>query len=825
MMPREVYAVLSWQVHIFKKTAMRIFKKITIAFLLLLFAAIIAAMVFLQTAKPNLEGTIVLEGIEQDVEVYFDAFGVPHIYAQNQQDAHFALGYVHAQDRLFQMEMVRRLSKGQLAEILGPDLLKADRLFRTLGFADLAKKSAAEFYALPASDPMKQAAQAYYQGINTFMESGPTPLEFTLLGIPKTPFTIEDTYAIFGYMAFSFAMAFRTDPLLTSIQERLGPDYLKDLDVHWTPGSTIIPSYGRNPLSEQGLTHLPDLESIFAVFPVAPWIGSNAWVIGPSKTKSGKVIFSNDTHMGFAQPSVWYEAHLECPGFELYGNHLAGVPFAIPFHNRHFAVGMTMLENDDIDLYREKTNPKNPNQVWFRDRWEDLSIRKETIKVKGQQDLVLEVKASRHGPFINEVFEEVGRASKDPIAAWWTFRELPNTSLRAVYQMSRAESMDEVRAAVALGNAPGLNIMYGDKNGNIAWWAMARLPKRPAHVHSKLFLDGASGEDEILGYLDFSENPSSENPPSGYVYSANNQPDSSGGIYHPGYYLPKDRALRITRLLETDNRWDMEKVQKMILDDQSEVFPEIIRGISANVRPETKTERTCLETLVKWDGKSTLDAVAPTIYAKIVYQISEKTFLDELGEADFKNFLGTHLYKRSFTFLMRKDSSLWYDNTGTSKLQEQKRDVVGAAFRQAVAELEKQLGPDVQQWKWGKVHTLEHAHALGQVPLLAKIFNVGPFPVPGNTEVINNLMFTPNANGQYRVQAGPAKRRIIDFGDIEHSVSVLPTGQSGNRLSPHYADQAKLFAEGKFREQKMNKGEITASGNRRLLLKKANPNQ
>ena len=800
---------------------MRIIKKIGIAFLSLLLIALIAGVVFLQKAKPKLEGTIVLQGIAQDVEVFFDEFGVPHIYAQNEADAHFALGYVHAQDRLFQIEMIRRLSKGQLAEILGPDLLKADRLFRTLGLAERAQKSAAEFNALPDSDPMKIATLAYFKGINAFMENGPTPLEFTLLGIPKIPFSIEDTYSVFGYMAFSFAMAFRTDPLVTRIREKMGQAYLDDLDVHWTPGSAIISASGNSAIDNPG--QVPNLESILSTFPVAPWIGSNAWVIGPQKTKSGKVIFSNDTHMGFAQPSVWYEAHLEYPGGGLYGSHLAGVPFAIPFHTRDFAVGMTMLENDDIDLYREKTNPKNPDQVRFRDGWENLAVRREVIKVKGEQDVVLEVKTSRHGPIVNDVFEEIGRLTKDPVAAWWTFRELPNQSLRAVYNMSRAKNLEEVRAAVAMGNAPGLSIMYGDKDGNIAWWAMAKLPRRPAHVNSKLLLDGAGGQDEILGYLDFSENPKSENPPSGYVYSANNQPDSSAGIYHPGYYLPRDRAEKIMRLLEGENAWDMQKSQQMILNDGSAVAPAMAGIIASLARPQNALERKCQEIMKNWDGKNALDAIAPTIYAKMVFLISKKTFLDELGAPDFENFLGTHLYKRSLQVVIEQDTSVWYDNVKTTDVRETRAGIIAEAFSEGIAELSKQLGTEVEQWKWGKVHTLEHPHALGQVPLLARIFNVGPFPVPGNTEVINNLMFKPNGSGIYPVTAGPAKRRIIDFSDVEHSVNVLPSGQSGNLLSPHYDDQAKLFAEGKFREQKMNKAEITAAGNRRLLLKKASP--
>lgn len=798
---------------------MRLIKIILLGLLALIVLACGGSYFYLQSTKPQLEGTLSLEGLHEAVEVYFDEYGIPHIYAQNEEDAQFALGYVHAQDRLFQMEMIRRVSNGQLAEILGPDLAKTDRFFRTIGVKTSAKKSTAIFNQLDDNDPMKKAALAYYKGINAFMDEGATPLEFQILGIPKRHFTIEDTYAIYGYMGFSFAQAFRTDPLITRISQKLGSEYLQDLDVHWNPIAQTIPVSGRASADSLLSNHF-NIDQLFESLPVAPWIGSNAWVIGPSKTKSGKVIFSNDTHMQFSQPSVWYEAHLVYPGHNLYGSYLAGVPFMVLGHNDHMAVGLTMFENDDIDFYIEQLNPDNPNEVKFKDTWEALNVREETVKVKGGDDLVFEVKTSRHGPIVNDAIDHVANTSEAPVSMWWLFNEFPSTSLEASYRMSRAKDLESVRAGVALGVAPGLNVMYGDKEGNIAWWTMAKLPRRPDHVNSKLFLDGASGEDEILGYFDFSENPQSENPASGYVYSANNQPDTTAGFLHQGYYIPEDRAKRIVNVLNKDKKWDLEMAKNFINDVQSPIMPELAKTFAEQVQLDdlSDNEAKAIEILQAWNGDNQLDMTAPTIYTKLIYHTLAKTFGDELGEDDFNTFLSTHLFKRSYPFLFKKENSPWWDDVSTSDLQEKRSDIISAAFRQTINELETQLGADIAQWQWENVHLIEHPHALGQVPSLAKMFNVGPFPINGNNETVNNQMFRPNSDGTYIVKAGPAKRRIIDFSDLEHSINVLPTGQSGNVMSPHYADQAQMFVNGEFRLQKMNKDEITGAGSKKLIL-------
>ncbi|MEO1652897.1 MAG: penicillin acylase family protein [Bacteroidota bacterium] len=410
---------------------------------LLVFMIVLSASVYfyLQSFQPTYEGELSLSGLAEEVEVYFDDYGIPHIYAQNEADAYFALGYVHAKERLFQMEMLRRVGSGRLAEVFGEGLLENDRFFRTIGIREVSEVAAKE-YMSESNEPFQKAAFAYLKGINTFIQAGDTPLEYKLLGLKKERFTIVDLYCIAGYMAYSFNVAFRTDPILTKIHNKLGEKYTKDFSTHWIEGTQKIPVYPK--LEKSSKDSLADAElitqstrHIFDQLPVPVWLGSNSWVVAGEKTKSGKVFFANDAHIGFGQPSVWYESHLEYPGFSFYGNYIAGMPFAPIGHTRRHAWGITMLENDETDLYQEKLNPNNPNQVKYKDSWENLTIRTETIKIKGQEDLVFEVKASRHGPIINDCIQNFEEVSQDPVTAFMTYTRFPNQGLQGFYQLGK----------------------------------------------------------------------------------------------------------------------------------------------------------------------------------------------------------------------------------------------------------------------------------------------------------------------------------------------------------------------------------------------------
>lgn len=792
---------------------MKKMKKVLLGLLAVVVLLVLGLCIYGFYLKPKYEGEVQLKNIEKETTVYFDEFGVPHIYADNSKDAMEALGYVHAQDRLWQMELMRRIAPGRLSEIFGSVALKNDTFFAGLG---IEEASAVAIAALDKKSPSYQLTLAYLDGINQYIEEGKTPVEFQLIGVKKEKFTLKDVYNIFGYMSFSFAMAQKSDPLLTDIRNKYGMDYLKDFGIDGSFNTTRIKNAKEKPQEYSAIAK--SIASLLEQSPIPPFIGSNSWVIAPEKTKNGKVIFANDPHIGFSQPGTWYEAHLVTPDFELYGCYLAGTPFPLLGHNRDYAYGLTMFENDDIDLYQEENDAKDAKKYKTPTGFKNYEIRKKIIKVKDTSDVILNLKVSRHGPIVNDLMD--GLNKNQPVALSWIYTQQPIQILDAVYILSHAKNKEDFHKGVALIAAPGLNVMYGDAKGNVAWWATGKLYKHNKGVNTNFILNGASGHDDITEYLDFSKNPSAVNPDWKYVYSANNQPEPIDGFLYPGYYLPEDRARRITQLLDPKSNWDKEAVSKMMFDNTSAVAPEVVQELISNVdyNSLSKNEKEAITILKAWKGSNNLEDVAPTIYNKWIYMYLKNTFEDELGSANFKQFLGTHIMKQIIAKQMANENSLWWDNIATKGKKETRSQVLSKSFKESILALDKQLGNSVSGWTWNKVHTLEHQHPLGKVAALRPYFNVGPFAVSGSTEVINNLFFDFTEDGNYVVKGGPSTRRIIDFSDVENSWSILPTGQSGNPLSSHYNDQAELYNAGKFRKMKMNKEEIIKTSTKLVFI-------
>ncbi|MBW3466652.1 penicillin acylase family protein [Arthrospiribacter ruber] len=794
-------------------------KKLVFILIILFFVVVAGFQVVKYRFSPKYSGTIELEGMTSDTEVYFDDYGVPHIFASNPEDAYRAMGYVHAQDRLFQMEMMRRVGTGTLAELLGEDLLDVDKFFRTLGIPKHAKWSAEEWEKSGPSD-IQSAVNAYIQGVNDFIEKGNLPLEYTLLGHQPRPYSIEDMHGIVGYMSFTFAMAMKTDPLVTKIARDLGQEYLEVLSVHTLPEHHVIPNQYPERGEDQKISlDQSSLQAMLAKLPVPLLEGSNAWVIGPDRTASGEVLFLNDTHIGFSQPSVWYEAHIEYPDFSYYGNHLAGLPFGLVGHTRHHSMGLTMFENDDQDFFEERLASDNPLQTIYGDELRPIEVREEKIPVKGMDPVSFEVKTSIHGPIMNEVLPEIGEITTKPVASWWVYVLEPTKALEATWKMARSKNIQEFEDAIRLIHAPGLNVMYGDKSGNIAWWATAKLPIRPEHVNSKLFLDGSNPEDEPLGWMPFEENPMSINPPSGFVASANNQPDTlSNGTFFPGYYYPGERWNRIAKTISSRKDWNQNNIKDLQLEAINESHPQVVRSmIEASDLDVIDQHREAMSQLAAWDGNHELESISPTIYYKWLYHTLHGMMADELGEEWFDKFLETFLYIRSVPNLIQTENSPWWDNVSTSE-KEGRREIISRALEKTLEELTSQLGDDSNKWHWEKVVVLEHPHPLGAQKPLDRLFNVKAPAVKANEESVNKLAFKLNPAGVYHVKSGPAMRIILDFANVEASESVLPTGQSGNLFSPWYSDQAEMFANGEYRLQLMNESLIKSGAKKKLVF-------
>ncbi|MFC5191189.1 penicillin acylase family protein [Algoriphagus aquatilis] len=793
-------------------------KKLSSVFGALLFLVVLGILGFISWQSPSYKGEINLSGLENEVEIYFDTYGVPHIYAQNEADAYRALGYVHAKERLFQLEMMRRVGSGTLAEFLGPDLLEIDQFFHTLGIPKHAKESTEAFLA-QGDTQWKSAADAYVAGVNEFIEKGQLPVEYLLLGEKPRVYTLEDMHSILGYMSFTFAMGLKTDPLVTKMARELGPDYLASLSVQTLPEHHVIPNHYPDSLKTENLLVTSELTALLEKLPVPLLEGSNAWVISGSRTKSGQVLFNNDTHIGFSSPSVWFEAHLEYPGFSFYGNHLAGIPFGLVGHSRHHSVGLTMFENDDQDFFEEKLNPSNPNEILIGEQAFPITSRKEIIQVKDQEPVEFEVRETVHGPIMNPVVKEIAALTQNPVSSWWIYILEPSKAMEALYQINHAETMQQVADAAALIHAPGLNIMYGDKAGNIAWWAAAKLPIRAEKVHSKIFADGSDPDSQPKGWYPFTENPQSINPASGFVASANNQPDTTrSGIFFPGYYYPGERWNRIAKTITSREDWDLESIQDLQLESLNELAPQNAKFLISQIdQRQFDGNSELLDDLANWDGKHQVNLSPPTLYYKWLYHTLRLAMEDELGNEGFEAYLQTFMMIRSTRHFLTHEENRWWDNRSTDPL-ESRSEIISEALKISLEELTKQFGNNSKDWEWEKAVTIEHPHPLGAQKPLDKLFNVRTEAVEANEEAVNKLAFKLNGEGIYKVTSGPAMRIILDFADVEGSVSVLPTGNSGNRFSKHYADQKELYVNGKYRPQLMNEETIKEKSKNKLVL-------
>ncbi len=786
--------------------------------ILFIFISIVAFILFIcfwyvSTKQPQRSGTLYLPQLTAPVSVAYDERGVPHIKAENQMDMYRALGYVQAQDRLFQLEIMRRLANGELSEILGPEMIEVDRLFRTLRLRDHANDYMAKMD--PNSQSMR-VLEAYLEGVNHYQESRPKPVEFDLLDIEERPFTKEDSFAIVGYTAYSFATAFRTEPLMTYIRDRLGSDYLEPFEIAWQSQSSLEQIITKADWYD--LNRIAKLTQEVLVNARLPQFeGSNAWVISGDRTESGKPILAGDPHISFSLPSVWYEAHLSAPDFELYGHFGDLSPFASLGHNSDFGWSITMFQNDDLDLIAETVNPENANEVLHNGEWVKFEEQDEIVLVKGADPVKFTLRRSPNGPIINDALNET--LGDTPVAIWWAFLETENPIMDAFYELNRADTLSLARVAASKIHAPGFNVMWANTQGDIAWWAAAKLPKRPLGVDSTYILDGKNVQTSTWEYHPFTANPQEENPSRGYIVSANHQPVSSAKIEIPGYYNLPDRGRRLNDLLSDNNiRWNVFHNQALQLDVETDYAQRVLQPILGDLRRAAKTgqEHSCVEMLALWEGDYPVDSVAATIYTEFSYQLMRAALADDLGEVFFKTALRTRVIDHALPKIVADLNSPWWARNGA--LQSATRaEIVEQAWRETWGHLTQLYGDNPERWLWGRAHTLVHEHPLGKNRILGWLLNVGPFAVPGSHEVPNNLS-ARHGSAPWIVEYGPSTRRIIDFSIPGRSVGILPVGQSGVLFDKHYADQALAYVRGEYMVQYLDAETVKAHTQSTLLL-------
>ena len=741
------------------------------------------------------------DSVEGEVEIVFDDMAVPHIYAASEADAMFALGYVHASERLWQMDLLRRAGAGELSALLGADMVENDTYLRTLGMREAAIRTAIEF-ELSAPDHIQLAMNRYLEGINSFIAEDRRSLEYLLVGEDPRMFTVRDVFCSTGFMAYSFAIHLKTEPILDWMKHELETGYWADLAVDQA-GFTRIPADKDSVISDiSGLASRA--HELDALRPVPQWLGSNAWVIAPDKTASGHVVFCNDAHMAYASPSVWYEAHIVTPEVEYYGNHLAGLPFPAIGHTRDHAWGITMFVNDDIDFYRETVDG---DRYLHGGEWRALEVVEETIDVLDGEPVTFELRKTHHGPLLEE-----------GVSMWWTYTQYPENRIQeAFYGLSRSSGIEEFQRHAAMLHAPGVNLMYGDARGDIGWWACAKLPIRPEQVDTKTVIDGTDPSNDPIGWHAFDVNPQLVNPARGFVYSANNAPEPTfDSIRYPGhYYSGNTRAAGIFNALsEPKNDWTVSKSQQLQLNERSLVYQENAAALVALAR-SSGIEAVELE---NWDGSHGVDDMEPTLYYRWMYRTIKGAMFDEFERAasdgsaadKFESWHKTIVSENTFPRLLANVNSPWWDDVNTEEV-ETAADVVAVAWEEAREDLSLTLGTDPAEWRYGRLHKVTHRHAMTDVPLLGDWLNVGPFPLPAAKDALNKYEFKLKEAVDYEVFSGASMRIGIDFEDVAASESILPTGQSGNVFSPYYANQAALYHSGQFRKQRMDREDIAAN--------------
>ncbi len=787
---------------------MKVIKWILISILIMVILILTAGYFWLRSTAPQYDGELQLSGLTDRVEVIYDDYGVPHIYALNAHDAFMAMGYVQAQDRLFQMEMIRRATSGTLSELLGSKFLATDKTMLTLSIREMAERSAEKYFQVIDSSYKKETL-AYLKGVNSFIENGTLPVEFRILDFKPEPFEPADIYTAIGYMSLSFTSALSQEPLVTEILETLGEDYLFDFNIDSLSHSD---HYHSNKLSSNDNSFIMDSVINNLLIPI--WYGSNNWVLSGSRSKSGKVLLANDTHIKYSQPAVFFEAYMEYPGYNMGGYFLASVPYAIIGHNDRYAWSVTIFPFDNMDLYYEKQDPENPDQYWANDQWKKYTVVSKDIQIKDEDPVKFDVKKTRHGPVLNGIYNSIATTDDPPVTLWWALNEFETTVLQALYFINNSNNINEFENALHYIDLIGMNMVYGDVDGNIALWSAGKIPRRPANVNSKIILDGSNDNNENEGYYPFILNPKIINPEDGFITTSNDEPLRVNGILYPGYYTSGIRADRIKKLINSKDKWSIEELEKVQLDNTSERDTMLVNILLEEAKIQKikqlgPTYQLALDQLKKWDGASDVNSIGATIFNNIIYFVIYNTISDELDEDIADRLSRSFLMRTNLYSLLKNESSPWYMD---ENMNNTRSEIFTAAIEEGITSLINQFGEDVSKWRWGKVHILTHKHPIGQQEPLDKLFNVGPFEKSGSNDVIDKEGFHYNPSGLFPVKDGPAMRMLVDFAHPEKVKSILPTGQSGNIMSPYYKNQALLFNNGKYRTSYSKRNQVPQSG-------------
>ncbi|HUA53442.1 MAG TPA: penicillin acylase family protein [Candidatus Sulfotelmatobacter sp.] len=765
---------------------------------------------WLRTSLPQTTGRLALPGLHREVSVFRDADGVPHIFAADDHDAYMALGFVHAQDRLFQMDFQRRLGAGRLAEVLGAGAVGIDRTMRTLGLQRAAEASLASL-----SPEVRAALQAYADGVNGFLEtrSGALPPEYYVLRTAPEPWRPADSLLWGRLMAITLSGNWRGEALRARLAQRLTPAQLRDwyADDNYA-GAITLPtgiekSDATDALFARVLAAMPDV--------LRPRLASNIWVVDGSHTKSGKPILANDPHLGFAAPGIWYLASITTPDLRLTGATVAGVPFHILGQNGAIAWGMTTTGADTQDLFVERLAPGNPDAYETPDGPRPFVTRTETIKVRDADDVTITVRETRHGPVISDAEPAARAAAPDQsvIALAATALRASDGTAEALYRLDRARNWDQFTTALTRFDSPMQNIFYADHGGTVGMLAAGLVPLRRSG-DGFMPARGWDGSADWTGFIPFDDLPRRKDPVAGMLVNANNR---LVGTDYP-YFISRewDAPYRAERILERLRETPAETVastEALQLDTVSPMTAELLPLLLDHAGRDERTTQ-ARHMLAAWDGRMRRDRPEPLIFVAWLRALDRDLFADELGDL-FPQMWDLHAKLIARTL---RNEAAWCDDVTTPQ-RERCAAEVQRALEQALAALSEQYGSDMTAWRWGAAHQVRDDHPIfSRIPLLRDWADLA-LPADGGNDTVNRgAMRVADPREPFADVHGPGYRAVYDLADPAASEFVIATGESGNPLSPHYRDFLPRWRDGRYRKLAFDLDMLIASGVDRLVL-------
>ncbi len=759
---------------------------------------------------PQTSGSVAVPDIVGSAEIWRDPNGVPHIFADSLSDAWFALGYAHAQDRMWQMEFTRRLGAGRLAEVIGPAGLDADRFFRTLGLYRLA-----EAHARSLSPQARRSLESYAAGINAWLahRAAALPLEFMLLRHRPEPWRVADSLVWGRLLAYQLSTNWTTELLRARLATRLPKALLVELWPVEPPDSPVtLESSDWSTAGFRRLTRRLD--------PVPGWLepkaASNAWAVAAERSTTGAPILANDPHLELVAPNQWYLARLVTPEYELAGATAPGVPFVLLGHNGTVAWGMTATHADTQDLFIETVDPDDPGRYLTPEGPRPFLSRDETIVVKGSDPVTVTVRETRHGPVISDFLADMDAiAGMNAVIALASASEATDdATAEALAAMPLARNAEAFAAAAADFEAPALNIFYADVHGAIGMLAPGRIPVR-GRGDGSLPADGAGGLQDWIGVIPRDQRPRGHNPPTGLLFNANNR--LTAGDYP--WFIARDwedphRARRIAEVLVARPRHAPDDMQALQTDTFSDAARDLLPLMLQQAGRVEGVAGRAVAMLEAWDLRMRRDRPEPLIYAAWLRETVRGMAEDELGPLFPRYWRNRGRFVRAVLTQNRH----WCGDARTGVAQDC-GPILRDALDRSLASIAARLGHDMAGWRWGDLHQAVFRHRmLGEVPLLSRLAELSVASDGGDDTVNMGALAGGASADPFSHVHGPGYRAVYDLSDLAASRYMIAAGQSGNPFSRHYRDLLAPWRDGQYIRLAGDRDRFAAAGYDRLML-------